>query len=243
MVQGDPDFLAPVLEAVDLLDPVHGAERGGAVGPGLHHGAHPARRQAGEGGVVHSGEADDLAAAVPRALRRQAVVQGWTGLIGGFGARQRACPAQRGEAVLKDHDVVAVGRDLGRTAGRRRIERALVRRWQERAVLALGGDDHPLAQQRIPANCLPRVLGTPGAGRGHRGQAVARIPGERPVQPRTLIEIYDLAPVRQARTVLPDKLATAGLRWFGTHSTHTLPGLRDLVVHGNILDHTGVPRN
>ena len=39
------------------------------------------------------------------------------------------------------------------------------------------------------------------------GPGLAGIPGESPVQPWTLVGVYDFAPVRQARIVLPGKLA------------------------------------
>src|SRR6266536_1627373 len=61
VVQRDADLLALVLEAVHLPDPVHRAEHGRAICPGLHYRARAARRQVGEGGVMISGEADDLA--------------------------------------------------------------------------------------------------------------------------------------------------------------------------------------
>src|SRR6266487_1641972 len=72
VVQRDADLLALVLEAVHLPDPVHRAEHGRAIRPGLHYRARAARRQVGEGGVMISGEANNLASAGRRAVSRSA---------------------------------------------------------------------------------------------------------------------------------------------------------------------------
>ena len=61
VAERDTDLLAPVLEAVHLLDPSHRAQGRGPVGPRLHDGPDAARGQAGEGRVVVGGEADNLA--------------------------------------------------------------------------------------------------------------------------------------------------------------------------------------
>ena len=102
-------------------------------------------------------------------------------------ARHRAgVGGQRREAVL-EHDHVVVGRrDLGRPAVPRRAERALVGRGQVGPALAVGGDDHPLLQQRVAADL---------AGGDGRGQ-VAGVGGP-PVDPLALVEVEQLAPVGQ----------------------------------------------
>src|SRR5262249_3828 len=69
VVERDPDPLATVLEAVDLLDPGGGRKDGGAVGPRLQHGPDPPGGQARERGLVVGGEADHFAASGGRAPR------------------------------------------------------------------------------------------------------------------------------------------------------------------------------
>src|SRR5262249_61799501 len=58
---------------------------------------------------------------------------------------------ERGKAVLEDGHLVFRGRDLGADARRRGAQRALVVGGLEGPVLAVAGDDHPLAGQPVPA--------------------------------------------------------------------------------------------
>ncbi len=234
-MQGDPDLHAPVLEDVDLLDPGHGAQGLGPVGPRLDHGAHPARRQLRERGVVVGGEADHFTPSVTGSLLGETVVQrGQTGP--GGSARDRACTAQRREPVLEDNHVVAVRGYLRRAARRGRVQRALIGRRQERAFLARRGDDHPFAQQRIPAQRLLRrhLIRT-----RHLGQSFAQVTSLHAVQLRRLVEIYDLPAIGQARAVLPRQPTAARLHRLGAHRSHTVSAFRDLVRTGHVLGHLG----
>ena len=127
---------------------------------------------------------------------------------------------QRGEPVLEDHHVaVIIGGDLRQPAFSGRVERALLGRRQECPVLALGGDDHPFAGERVPAE--------PGRGSifGHAGllEGVSRPVAERapvgrfgPAKARRLVVEDDLAPVRQAGAFLPVQICS--------HGTHTVAG-------------------
>ena len=101
-------------------------------------------------------------------------------------------------------------------------------------------------------------LQAPGAGTGARPSRVSRAGARfRPGRPSKYMISRPSArralffqpswpaslPAKLAGASLPAKLAGASLRWFGTHSTHTLPGFRDFVLAGNVLDRTGVSGN
>ena len=83
VVQGHPDLLAPILEAVHLLDAGQFGERGAAVGPGVDDGAHPGAAQLCHRGVVVGGEAENLAASLVSTERREAVLERDHVVVGG----------------------------------------------------------------------------------------------------------------------------------------------------------------
>lgn len=145
VVQAHPDVLAEVLEAVHLLDVGQRGELGGAVRPGLHHGLGLRERERGERGVVVGGEADHLAPA--------------------------ARVVQRRKPVLEHRDLVVGRGDLGGPAGLGRAERAVVGGRQQRAVLPVAGDGHPLVGERVvPQLAGRREVGqVTGVGRGAVG--------------------------------------------------------------------------
>src|SRR5690606_37820793 len=147
-------------------------------------GAHPLRRQVGEGGAVVGGEAEHLAPAGGRPAGRLQLADRLQGVL-----RSGAAPGgQRGEAVLEGDHVVVGGGDLGRPVRGGRAERAGVAGRQVGAALAVRGHHHPLAQQRVE----------PGLRRGLVRRQAARDRGRfRPAL--RLVEVDDLAPVRQAR--------------------------------------------
>ncbi len=148
--EGHADLGAPVLEAVDLTDPVVGGELGGAVGPGGQDQRGALLVELGEGGQVVGGEADDLAAA---------------GVAG-----------EGGEAVLEDDHVVVGGRDLARVPLGGGTQRAGVGGREVGAPLAMGGDDDGVAEQRVAAHLGGGGGRVEGAGVGDgAGRAVVGV--------------------------------------------------------------------
>jgi hypothetical protein len=134
------DLRAAVLEAVHLLHAGLPGQLGRAVGPGRHDGRRLPWAQVGEGGGVALTEADGLTAAGGRPAGQQAVLAA--------GCLRRL---EGGKAVLEDDHLIFGGRDLGAAARRRGAQRALVVGGLEGPVLAVAGDDHPLAEQPVPA--------------------------------------------------------------------------------------------
>ena len=158
-MQRDPDLLATVLKTEHVLDGAQSGQLAGVVGPGVHDGPGPCRRQGREAASWSAGEADDLAAARRRSLREQWVDAGTGG--GGLGPECR-------KAVLEDNHVIVVGRDLGgHRAAAGRAKRALVRRWQERAVLAVAGNGDPVAGQCVQTHRPGRSANTQRTLVGH----------------------------------------------------------------------------
>src|SRR5690606_8427605 len=149
MEERDADLLAPVLEAEDLLDALQRGQLGRTVGPGLHDQLHLVVGEPGERRVVRRGEADHLAPAHTRPDFTQPADILISPEISGEG----------GEAVLEHHDVVVVRRNLRRPRVRRRAERALVGRRQERPGLPVTGDRDPLLRQRVVAQLRRRRPG------------------------------------------------------------------------------------
>jgi hypothetical protein len=182
--QGDADLLAVVLERVHVGDTVDSRELRRPLGPDVDDEPGPVAAQLGEDPPVVVGEADDLAPAEPGPQLGQ----------GRAGRRRRHvrldAGGERGEAVLEDHDLVGVVRDLGGAARPGGAQRALVGRGQERAGLPVRGDDHPLVEQRIVAQ-----LGT-GADRRQVAGVLRVVRAELPV----LVEVEDLPAIGQPAT-------------------------------------------
>ena len=167
VVQGHPDLLTAVLEAVDLLHSGHLQQRLAAGGPGVDHRAHARGGGLCQLGGVVIGEADDFAA--PRA----GLDQSGGLLLGVAGAQQvrgdRLVAAEGGEAVLEDGDVVLGLRDLAGALRGGGAQRALVAAGQMGAVLPSRGDGHPLLEEGVEAHLvaafgpgdLPGVLDGP----------------------------------------------------------------------------------
>ena len=191
MRERHPDLGAPVLEAVDLLDAGEAGQPGGAVHPGRHDDRGLVRGQVGERGVVPRAEADDLAPAAGRTAGQEAVaVAGVARVPGGV-----ACVpgSERGKAVLEDRDRVVGGRDLGAAFGRRGAQRAVAGVGLEGPVLAVAGDDHPLAEQLVAAGLRLDVERAEGAA----VWIVSRAFGDG-------AEVHQLASVGQGDRDLPD---------------------------------------
>ncbi len=165
MGEGDADLGAAVLEAVDLLDALAGGEFGGAVAPGGEDEGGALLVEVGEGGQVVGGEADDLAAA---------------GVAG-----------EGGEAVLEDDHLVVGGRDLARASLGGGAERAGVGGRVVGAALPVGGDDDPVAEQRI----APYLGAARGGGRVERTRV-----GEGSDGAVAGVVVEDLAAVGEAGT-------------------------------------------
>jgi hypothetical protein len=139
MPQRDADLLPPVLEHEDLL---HERQRGQVhrtVDPCIEHQPDALGRQPAHRGVVVAREADDLAASETRSP------------LVGLGQLCRGVDpgGEGGKAVLEDHDVVVLGRDLGLATAAGRAQRALVGRRKMGSPLPMGGDGHPLVQQCV----------------------------------------------------------------------------------------------
>ena len=182
--QGHPDLLAVVLEAEDLLDAVGRRQLGGPLGPDVDDQARALRTELGEDPLVVVGETDHLAPAEARAKFRHR----------GSRRVRRHVPVdtggQRREAVLEDDDLVGRVGDLRRAVRSRGAQRALVGRREEGTGLTMGGDGHPLADQRVE----PQL----GAG-AHRWE----VAGVRRIVRRgvpVVVEVEDLPAVGQPTT-------------------------------------------
>ena len=177
-----------------------------AVRPDVDDQAGAVGTEVGEDAVVLVGEADDLAPAEAGAELGHRVAR----------RRRRDVPLdgrrQRREPVLEDDDLVGALGDLGRAARAGRVQRALVGRRQERAGLPVGGDGHPLPQQRVPAQLRAR---------GHRREVpgVGRVAGD-----GSAVEVEDLPAVGQA-TTRPDHGPDAISR--GDHRANPVPERRE----------------
>ncbi len=135
--QGHPDLLTTVLEAEHLRYPGQRRQFGGAVPPRVHDQPGMRRVQARERTGVIGRKADHLAASVPRS--------GYEPVTVGRADWGDAGPGQAGKPVLEDDNVVVGGGHLATQTGRPRTQRAARGRRLVGAILALCGDDHPLA--------------------------------------------------------------------------------------------------
>ena len=166
----DAHRLAPVLEDEDVADELPGAQLQVPVLPDAGEVVDPFERHRGQRVLVPGGVDDHLADTLRRFHRRKR--HRGNGGLGGVGL-------ERWELVLEDHDVIGRVRHLGReTAGPGGAERTIVRRRQERPVLAVGRGDHPLFEERMPAQLghlspLPAHEG-PQVSPGFPGRATAR---------------------------------------------------------------------
>ncbi|MNX94335.1 hypothetical protein D3C86_1265620 [compost metagenome] len=143
VVERHPDGLALVLEDEDVGDLVTRPEGPVAVLPHPDEPLDLGDRAVREGALVLGGVEHHLAGSRCRAHRHQVAA-----LDRG---RVRVGP-EGGELVLEDHVLVVGSRHLGGEApGLGRADRAVVRGRHEGAVLPVGGGDHPLLGDGVPA--------------------------------------------------------------------------------------------
>jgi hypothetical protein len=82
----------------------------------------------------------------------------------------------RGKPVLEDGRIEARGRDLGRSAGSRRIERAVGTRRQEGTGLPRRRHQHPLLAEWIPASLVGALADLRSlVARGRRLEVIVEI--------------------------------------------------------------------